>query len=362
MLRRLIDEPFAVADRHRRHLDECRRCQTRRASVGANAAEAHQAIARPQAVPDLDRAWARFGRDRREERPLARPRLEARRSWRFMGVTAGSGAAVAGVGVLVAGAAAATTLTTVFAPTHVKPVAIRAADLRAFASVLGLEGATGPGGPGASGPPSTGRFRYGTIASNLGALQQLGSLGAAEQATGLPVTLPGTLPAGVTGPPVFFVEKAGSATVRFGAAAGKALDGSTLHVSFGPVVAAVYPSTSSGSDLPALAIVAMERPTATSNGASLAEMERYLLTRPGFPQDLARQLRLLSSVGTALPIPTPPGSVETSLTVAGSPAVMLSEGGGIASAVVWEDHGGIVHTVAGLLDTADVLGVTRQIS
>jgi hypothetical protein len=217
MLRRLLDEPFAVPDRCVRHLGDCRRCQARRETVGANAADAHRAIARPQAVPDLDRAWARFGQRRREDRPIPLSRLDARRSWRFMGATAGSGFAIAGVGVLVAGAAAATTITTVFEPTHVKPVPIRAADLRSFATALGLGEATGQSGPGSSGPPSTQRWRYGTIGCGpLGAPEQLGSLGGAVRASGVPMTLPGTLPAGVSGSPVFFVERSASAIVHFG--------------------------------------------------------------------------------------------------------------------------------------------------
>ena len=95
MVRRLVDEPLAVPDRQVQHLAECRRCQARRTRVGANAAEAHRMIAPPQVVPDLDRAWTRFAQQRREERPLALRRVDARRSWRFMGATAGGGAAIA---------------------------------------------------------------------------------------------------------------------------------------------------------------------------------------------------------------------------------------------------------------------------
>jgi hypothetical protein len=205
-------------------------------------------------------------------------------------------------------------------------------------------------------------WAYGTIEqSQSPAHLQTDSLAAAEAASGLKVSLPATLPSGVVGPPNFQVQDAVSAVVDFSSAAGPALAGSSLNLDLGPVLTARYGGTSALGDIPTLTIITMGRPAATSTGASLAQIESFLLSRQGFPADLAQQVRLLGNLQTVLPVPTPPGASEVSTTVGGAPAVLETVGGGAASAVVWEDSTGVVHTVAGILSSEDVLSVARQL-
>lgn len=370
VLRRLVDEPFAVPDAVADHVGRCRRCTARRERVTRDLAAARLLITRPHPAPDVDRAWARLSRATEAEVPagaeLPRHVPTARRRWRLMGTTVSGGAVVALSGALLVGAAAAATLTTtVFAPTKVAPVPVTQSDLHAFAQVLGLETSTAAANqPGTASTGVGSRWAFGNIEWTASPqVAQEGSLQAAEAATGLRVALPSSLPAGVEGPPGFLAVRAASAVVHFDTAAGPSLAGSTLDVALGPAVVVEYGGASAdlAAGLPTLAVVAMQRPSATSSGATAAQLESFVLAEPGFPTDLARQIRLLGNLETALPVPTPPGASETSLSIAGEPAVMVSEPGGVASAVVWEDHSGVVHVVGGLLDETDVLGVAHQL-
>jgi len=390
-LRRMVDEPLAVPDASAGHLDGCVRCQVRHERVVEDAAATRRLLVRPRPVPDVDRAWDHLVERIQQAELAGHPAGEKvaraahgrRRRWRVMGATVSGGAAVAVAGVVVVGAAAAATLTTVFAPTHVVPVPVGQGDLRAFTAALGLDGlgfhhgsspaGAGPsnGGTSASGGTSAtgGTSASGTRSWTYGTIQwgtppqplRTDSLGAAEAAAGFDLSLPGTLPSGVSGPPQFMVERAATLSVTFGANAGAALDGSTLTVTAGPAVMARYGGTGSLGDLPTLAVLTMERPTATSTGATVGELESFVLSQPGVPKDLAQDIRALGDLQTALPVPIPPGASETSVTIAGSPGVLLTEAGGVASGAIWEDHHGVVRTVAGLLDQEDVLGVARQL-
>lgn len=363
VLRRLVDEPLAVPDAALEHLGRCRRCQARNRRVSEDVTAARRLISRPVAVPDVDAGWSRvMGRDRASvgERAAVQGDLGARpRRWRLMGTTVGGSIAFVGGGALAVGAAAAATLTaTVFAPNHVVDLPVSHADLRAFAQVLGFE-APVDGSP--AGSPLPGAWAFGTIGWN-GPVQprSTSSLSVAEAATGLQASLPTSLPTGVEGPPRFLYQTATSATITFGPSAGT-LDGSTLTVTAGPAVLAEYGGGSAATGLPTLAVLTMPRPTATATGATAAQLESFILGQPGFPPDLAREIRLLGNLETALPVPTPAGVSETSVAVAGAPGVLLTEPGGAASAVVWEDGSGIVRAAGGLLDQQDVLGVARQL-
>ena len=55
-----------------------------------------------------------------------------------------------------------------------------------------------------------------------------------------------------------------------------------------------------------------------------------------------------------MPIPTPPGATSESTEIDGSPAVVLVDNSNAASGAIWEDHKGVVHAVAGLLDKGDL--------
>lgn len=362
MLRRLDDEPLAVPDRVSDHLLDCGRCRERRAAISQDRQWAAQVFAGPHLVPDVDAAWARLERELRRSRGddiagEGRP-LRVRGRWNvFPRLSLRAGLSLGALTVLVAGTAAAASLSTIFAPTRVAPVSLSRGDLGALSSVLGL-GNRQPLGAFAT-PAGHSTLRFGTIRWSSAPARQAVSAAEVRADTGLPMTLPRRLPAGVAAAHQFIVQPRANATVTFGAGAGS-LAGSTVTVQAGPAVFAEY-SGREGNGVPTLGIAMVPRPTALSNGASMRRIEAFLLSQPGVPPQLAEEIRLLGDLRTTLPIPVPAGASVHSVQVAGWPGVLLADPSGAASGVVWEDGGGVLHVVAGLLDSHDVLDVAGQL-
>jgi hypothetical protein len=366
VLRRLDDEPLAVPDRVTEHVAACARCQARGAEIADDAKRAARLFAAPQLVPDLDAEWARFGQQlRRSEASGAgagagpgpgrvivdRPRLRSPR------VSLRAGLAIGAIGFVVVGAAAAASLTTIFAPTQVAPVSLSRGDLQAIASLTGLSDNQLLGGF----PTPTGSTtaRFGTITWHSSPAYQTTSLAQATAAGRFRIPLPTKLPTGVGAVQQFIVQPRVHATVTFNSTAGS-LDGSSVTLVAGPAVLAVYTSAG-GTDLPALAVATMPRPTALSSGASTGQIEAFLLRQPGVPPQLAEEVRLLGDLKTTLPVPVPSGASVRSIRVGGSPGVLLADSSNALAGVVWEDASGMLHLVAGLLDPQDVLNVAKQL-
>jgi hypothetical protein len=108
-----------------------------------------------------------------------------------------------------------------------------------------------------------------------------------------------------------------------------------------------------------MVIAEMQRPVATSTGATASQLEAFLLAQAHLPVGLAQEIRLLGT--SALPVPVPAGIAEQRVSVGGASAVLLADPSGAASGVIWEGADGVVHGVAGLLDQEDVLHVARQL-
>ena len=359
-LRRWIDEPFAVADRDARHVETCARCRARSKTFAEDAAT----VARFFDVPVAADTDAELARDRAGRLSTRGDRASIgftpRRSWRLMGASLSSGASIAAVGVLIAGVAAAATLTTVFAPNRVAPVPVSRADVQSLTQLMGVN-TTGSLG-GFRSPSGSETLSFGTLSwTSSGPGAQVPSLVEAEMATGISVTLPTTLPNGVSGIDRYAVLPKVTARIDFGAAVGSGLSGSSLVVSLGPAVAVSYSGATTLDGIGPLAVLTVAPPIATSSGATTGEIENFLLSQPGVPTDLAQEIRLLGDLQSTLPIPTPAGATSESTEIDGSPAVLVVDNSNAASGAIWEDHSGIVHAVAGLLDKEDLLSVAQQI-
>ena len=150
-----------------------------------------------------------------------------------------------------------------------------------------------------------------------------------------------------------------TATVAFNSAAAS-LAGSAVTLDVGPAVSAGY-GGSGGNDVPTLGIAIMPRPRAISTGASLSQIEAFVLSRPGIPPELAEEVRLLGDLKTTLPVPVPARAAVHSVQVAGWPGVLLADASNTAAGVIWEDGRGMLHVVAGLLDSQQVLNVADQL-
>jgi hypothetical protein len=363
VLRRLDDEPLAVPDRVNDHVAACERCRARRRQIADDTERAARVLSTPQLVPDPDLAWARLRREldrspvQRAHRRPGRPPA-SRTAPRFPRVSLRAGLALGALAILVAGTAAAATLTTIFAPTHVAPVSVSRSDLQAIAAFTGLGGDHVLGG--FSTPSGSTRLRFGTIRwSSSGAARPAASVAEATAQAGFPVPRPAHVPAGVGAIRQFIVQPRVSATVTFDASAA-GVAGSTVTLHAGPAVLAEYVGAN-GIDLPTLSVVTMRRPTAVSTGATMSQIEAFLLTQPGIPPELTEEIRLLGDLRTTLPVPVPPGASVRSVQVAGRPAVLVADASNAAAGVVWEDGRGMLHVVAGILDSRDVLNVANQL-
>lgn len=362
VLRRLDDEPLAVPDRVTDHVAACGRCGARRAEIADDREYVAQLFTAPRLVPDIDIAWARLQRELVSSQAdgaggrRRRARRRRRRAW-FPRVSLRTGLAIGAVGIVVAGTAAAATLTTIFAPAHVAPVSLSQSDLRAIATLTGLGDSPALGG--FSTPNGSSTLRFGTITWSSGTPHPALSLAHAAAEAGFPVTLPARLPAGVGAVERVIVQPRVRATVSFNSTAAS-LSGSTVTLDAGPAVVAEY-AGSSTADVPTLGVATVRRPTARSTGATLRQIEAFLLSQRGVPPGLAQEVRLLGDLRTTLPVPVPPGVSVRSVQVRGWPGVLLADSSNAASAVIWEDGRGLIHTVVGILDSQDVLNVAAQL-
>ncbi len=361
-LRRLVDEPLAVADGAAEHVSRCGRCRRRGELVVRDAAAVAALVSRPQPVPDVDLAWSRLQSQpaASSARTHALRRFHARRSWRLVGVPVPSTAVLAACAVLVAGVTVATVLTTLPGPARVNPVQAVPTDFQAIADAAGLEGSGVIGGfptPSGSLALPFGALRW----SSSGRARSVASIAAANAATGLALRLPGALPAGVGALQQILVQPEVTATVAFDAGAGATLAGTSLVVTAGPAVLVEYGSSLGSLGLPSLAVFAMAKPVASSTSATSARLAAFLLSRPGLPVGLAQEIRLLGDLGTSLPVPATSGADVSQVDIAGSPGILVTEASGAATGVIWEDRAGVIHAALGLLDQEDILNVANQL-
>jgi hypothetical protein len=360
VLRRLVDEPVAVPDRARRHLAGCDRCQAESAEIAGNAAAAARLLEAPREISDADLEWILLAERLRQPAVARRPAI--RNPWRMprrlAGASRGTPAAVAAA-VLAVGVAAAVALTSVYAPTRVAPVPVSPGDVQAIENLTGLSISQLSGGL----PPSGSRkLAFGDLSwTTAGQAQEVSLIGRASALTHLAYSTPATLPAGVGSPSGIVVQPQVTATVNFSQQAGPGIAGSTLEITGGPAMVVLYGGRPGRTGLPTLAIAAMQRPTASSTGATARQLETFLLSRGGLPSGLAQELRLLGNPRTTLPVPVPPGMSARQLKIGGAPAVLVTGPSAAASGVIWENWDGVVHGVGGLLDAKDILNVARQI-
>jgi hypothetical protein len=357
-LRRVHDDEFAIGNRERAHLAGCDRCRRRAERVAADAAHATGMFAAP--VVDATATEAALGRFRRlagsgaadRADVLSTPPRVVLRRWAIRAV-----AVPVVVASLVVTANAAGWLT-VFSPTAVAPVALTVGDLHGLPDLS------------AYGHMDVGTLEPRTVA---GGAQAASATGLRQ----LRATLPADVPAHVT----WEVVDRGTATFTFDSAtadaaaarAGRAaptipagLNGTAVTVVAGPAMFAVYGATPNPSarqidSLPTLAIAEVVRPTASTNGATLQQLEDFLVAQPDVTPQLAAEIRAIGNPASTLPIPVITGLMTSqTISIDGVPAVVASDSSGLGSAVVWE-KGGVVYAVGGLLSQSEVVDIARSL-
>jgi hypothetical protein len=356
VLRRLHDDRFALSNDQRAHMAHCERCQRRMDSVADDAAQAARLFAPTvgegvAVEPALARLRHAVPSDARDgDNSFRIPHRTGRRRW-VVGAVAAPVVAFA----LVASANAAGWLS-IFSPTHVAPLTLTVGDLN------GLPDLT-----------SYGRMQF----SNTEPRPVAGAAQAAA-ATGLRVLQPSSLPANVPAQVRYEVVGRGSATftldaVTAAAAAARAgrpspnipssLDGTSVTVTAGPAVFAVYGAGSARSEStpPSLVIAEGVRPTASTNGATLQQLEDFLLAQPGISPQLAAEIRAIGQPASTLPIPIISGLMNSqTVSIDGVQGVAAGDSTGLGAAVIWEKDD-VVYAVGGLLPQSEVLDIARSL-
>jgi hypothetical protein len=356
-LRRLHDDRFAGSNREREHLAQCVRCQHRAQGVAEDAAYASRLFATP-ADPGTAADGA-LGRLRQRvaaggqatTRGLPAPR-GTRRRWAL-----GAVAVPVVVAGLVVSANAAGWLS-IFSPTHVAPVTLTASSLNGLPDLS----------------------QYGRMETTNLEPQQVTGPAEAASSTGLHVLQPSSLPADVPSGVRWEVIGHGSAMFTLDAATAAAaaasaghrapvipasLDGTSVTVDAGPAVLAVYgaaghSSTDASGVPPTLLIAEGVRPTASTNGATLKQLEDFLIAQPGVSAQLAAEIRAIGDPASTLPIPVISGMSSQTISIHGVQGVVTGDSTGLGSAVIWEKDG-VVYAVGGLLPESEVLDIARSL-
>ncbi|MHB8507463.1 MAG: hypothetical protein ACYDGR_02290 [Candidatus Dormibacteria bacterium] len=383
-LRRSVDEPFALGEPQRRHLDACEHCRSIATGFAADAARASRLLAVDAEAPDaqaaLRQVHARIGNVAARRRPgtvdRARAALSINRGHALRPVGALALTTTLLVALVVSGAANG--MLSAFEPKTVAPVSVSPGSF-SFASFRGLPDLAAYGTPITSKAPQFGHAG--------------GAADAAAQ-TGLKILVPAYIPSNVPLNPRWATLQAFSYSFTFDLAKARAaaakigrtlpdlpanLNGTTLVVNGGPGALLTYapteapPAASNDAapgarggpsaflgNLPSLGVIQMKAPTVQSNGATVKQLEDALLAIPGIPDQLKAEVRAIGDPSTTLPIPVPASGVGSkTVKIQGADAVAIGDNTGTGAAVIWVKDGE-VFAVAGLVTVDDVVKVARS--
>jgi hypothetical protein len=372
-LRRLVDEPFAVASLAQQHYRQCAACQTRGAAMSAEARSVADALRGDDAPVHAAAAFDRFSdRIATSPPPPVRYRFEAlgRRAIAPVAAVLAAAAVLLLFAFTPIGTLAQSFLT-IFEPRQFVAIGISKGeldylpDLKSFGTMV----------------------QHGTPAH-----QEVASAARAAALTGVPLRLPAWIPPSVPRTAHFGVGGRASASFTFSAAKARAyaaaarrpvpamprgLDGSVLTLQVGPMIVIGYGQfpqpaprrlDSKGGDdgprirdLPPLVIVESVAPRVTSSGATALEIESYLLQMPGVAPQLAEQIRAIGDPSTTMPIPVPiDKSYSQDVFVDGTKGLAIGDDTGVGGMIVWQKNG-IVYGVGGALRQRELMEVAQSL-
>ncbi|HEY8741818.1 MAG TPA: hypothetical protein VIU62_01875 [Chloroflexota bacterium] len=391
MLRRMQDEPQAVASIARQHLASCHACRMRLEQIAADAQLVGALLGYGNPAPDTARAFQRM-QQRLAADVVSRPSSIQERITGMINQQSGkllkplggiaAGLSLAAALALTPAGAWAGNFLTVFEPTQVTAVPIDMRDLQSLPDLA----------------------KYGTIHAPAKAASQHFTLGsAAVAAAGLPLLTPKALPSGVPVTATYEVVPGATGSFTFSAAKAQAnaaaqgktlppmpanLDGATLQVSTGTALVEAYAdpsklkavagdnatSTTGTADAsqnaaaavhaigPVLIIGEMKAPsvTMTGNGVTAVQLETYLLAQPGISPSLVSAIKALGDPTSTLPIPIPINkAVSQNVTLSdGTKAVVVGDSTGIIGGIIWEKNG-IVYGIGGSLTESQLISMAN---
>jgi hypothetical protein len=216
--------------------------------------------------------------------------------------------------------------------------------------------------------------QFGTLTwSGQPSARQVASLAAATAETGLPA-ISVTVPASIAASAHYGVMPRTTATFVFDSALARAsaaaigrtappmpakLDGSSLVFNGGPAIMVTYGSESQPGGMVVVGVA--KAPTVGSDGATVAELQAYLLSQPTVSPALAAQIRAMGDPSTTLPIPIPVGQAAAkSVSVHGVTGLFVGDSTGLGSGVLWQQNG-LVYVVGGTLTEAQTLAVANSL-
>lgn len=350
--------------RVRQHLESCLACSRELAAWQAISAAAQLDAARaPSPRPDLVRtAVARSaGRVDEAESPWSSLREKGRRFFAPLVGAAAAAALLVSALTLTPVGSYAQGFITIFTPKQFAAVPISQADISALAAL----------------------HDYGTMSPiEKTKPLQFNNVAAASAAAGMPVVAPASLPSGVPNTPSYVVVPGQSGSFTFSAEKARAtaaakgtspppmppnIDGSSLQVTTGAAVLAIYPSTSPRSGAqgqetaPALAVGQTRAPVIQATGVSVPDLEQYLLAQPGISPDLAQAIRALGDPTTTLPVPIPLNkAISHPVQVQGVSGLAIADSTGIGGGIVWEKNG-MIYGVGGTFSEDVLLSVANSL-
>jgi len=362
-LRRIYDEPLALTAADQAHYGSCDECKGRFEAIANDVRATGALLSLPSFETQPRVAFAALT-SRMEAAERSRPvrwyeRWVDRTSPRWRRATVPA-VAVLVAGALLAGLTAtgiAQTAARIFEPHSVTPISVAPSDFRGMTT-----------------PLDYGAVRWTPAPPTV---QAVPDVGAATTLSGLPALMPATLPGGVSGPVSYGVIAHATGSLTFDAARLRAsaakqgvrvapmpptIDHTTLYVNAGPALVELWGGSASagGQGQPPTLVIAQTRiPTAESTGASVKQLEDYLLSQPGVPPDLAAQIKAIKDPSTTLPIPIPPGLATTrTVDINGVKGLLIDAG--VAAGVVWE-KGNVIYAVGGQLTPDQVIALASSL-
>ncbi|HEX9496635.1 MAG TPA: hypothetical protein VGA38_12825 [Candidatus Limnocylindria bacterium] len=209
--------------------------------------------------------------------------------------------------------------------------------------------------------------------SSQPAPHEVASLAAATAETGLPA-ISVKIPASVTGAPKYSAMTRTTATFVFDATLARAsaaaigrtappmpakLDGSTLVFAGGPAIMVSYGADNMKAGT--LVVGVAKAPTVGSDGATVAEIQAYLLSQPSVSPELAAQIRAIGDPASTVLVPIPLGQAQAkTVSVHGTTGLFIGDSTGLGSGVLWQQNG-FVYVVGGTLSQEETIAAANSL-